>query len=62
MNITSQDAEATFASLPGGAVYCVGVADATPQANDTNGTFLRRPTGTATPVMPNFIASVNRSA
>jgi hypothetical protein len=62
MNITSQDAEATFSGLAGGSVYCLGVADATPQANDTNGTFLRRPTGTAVPVMPNFIASVNRSA
>lgn len=62
MNITSQDAEATFSGLAGGAVYCLGVADATPQANDTTGTFLRRPTGTSSPVMPNFIAAVNRSA
>ncbi len=52
----------TFDGLAGGSVYCIGVADATPKAADTAGTFLRRPGSGTTPVSPVFTATLNRSA
>jgi len=61
MPITNSDAQVTFSGLAGGAVYCIGIADATPRADDIAGTFLRRPGDTA-PDVPSFTAMVNRSS
>ena len=62
MPVETLDAQVTFGGLAGGGVYCIGVADQTPKAADSNGTFLRRPGSAATPVSPVFLATLNRSA
>lgn len=43
--------------------HCIGVPAATPFANDSSGTFIRRATTASTPAThPNFVAVLNRSA
>ena len=62
MPIETLDAQATFGGLAGDSVYCIGIADAAPMANDVTGTFLRRPRPAATPTSPVFVGTLNRSA
>jgi len=62
MAIESEDASAVFASLASGTAYCIGIEAITPKANDTAGTYIRRPSGSATPDAPVFAALLGRSA
>jgi hypothetical protein len=58
------DAKATFNNLAvagGDDQFCIGVQNIA-KANDTAGTFLRRPSASVTPTMPSFIAAANQSA
>jgi len=61
MVIETEDAWAEFPSLAFGNTYCIGIAAATPKANDSAGTYIRRPGG-GSPTAPNFVAVLNRSA
>jgi hypothetical protein len=61
MVVETEDAYATFNSLAPGGDYCIGV-QATPKADDPNGTFMRRPSAATNPVAPEFAATLNRSA
>ena len=62
MVIETEDAWATFPSLASGASYCIGIEDITPKANDSTGTYIRRPGSSSTPTAPAFVAILNRSA
>ncbi len=64
MVIETEDAWAVFPGLAsgGGADYCFGIRDITPKANDTAGTYIRRPTPSASPTAPIFVAMLGRSA
>jgi hypothetical protein len=61
MAVTDEDAFVSFDSLPGGAVYCIGI-EAIAQADDETGTFLRRPNEAAFPTPTNFTGIVNEQA
>ena len=64
MVIETEDAWAVFPSLASGAGanYCIGIEDITPKANDTAGTYIRRPSPGSSPTAPVFVAMLNRSA
>ena len=64
MVIETEDAWAVFPGLASGALkdYCFGIRDITPKANDTAGTYIRRPTPSSTPTAPIFVAMLGRSA
>jgi len=64
MVIETADAWAVFPALASGVGkdYCIGIAAATPKANDTAGTYIRRPSGSADPTPPVFIALLGRTA
>ena len=62
MVIETADAWAVFPSLAFGTDYCIGIAAATPKANDTAGTYIRRPSGSADPTPPVFVALLGRTA
>lgn len=64
MVIETADAWAVFPSLASGAGadYCIGIAAATPKANDTAGTYIRRPSPSADPTAPVFVAMLGRTA
>jgi hypothetical protein len=61
MAFDSQDAGVYWNALPGGEVYCLGVAAADGQ--DTTGTFIRRDSDTVAPtVYPRFLTTVDRAS
>lgn len=62
MVIETADAWAVFPSLAFGNDYCIGIAAATPKANDTAGTYIRRPSPSADPTAPVFVALLGRTA
>ncbi len=64
MVVETEDAWAVFPSLASGAGadYCIGIQAITPKANDTAGTYIRRPSPGSTPTAPVFVAMLNRSA
>jgi hypothetical protein len=62
MVIETEDAEAVFPTLAAGADYCIGIEAITPKANDATGTYIRRPSASATPGAPAFSAMLGRSA
>jgi len=64
MVVESEDAWAVFPDLASGvgADYCIGIEGITPYANDTAGTYIRRPSDTSSPTAPEFVALLNRSA
>ena len=64
MVIETADAWAVFPALASGAGadYCIGIAAATPKANDTAGTYIRRPSPSADPTAPVFVAMLGRTA
>ena len=64
MVIETDDAWAVFPSLASGALkdYCFGIEAITPKANDTAGTYIRRPGPSSTPTAPTFVAMLGRSA
>ncbi|MCH7585355.1 MAG: hypothetical protein IH941_09400 [Acidobacteria bacterium] len=62
MVIETADAWAVFPSLAFGNDYCIGIAAATPKANDAAGTYIRRPSGSADPTPPVFVALLGRTA
>jgi len=62
MVIETADAWAVFPSLAFGTDYCIGIAGATPKANDTAGTYIRRPSPSADPTAPVFVAMLGRTA
>jgi hypothetical protein len=62
MVIETADAWAVFPSLAFGTDYCIGIAAATPKANDTAGTYIRRPSPSADPTAPVFVAMLGRTA
>lgn len=64
MVIETEDAWAVFPSLASGALkdYCFGIEAITPKANDTAGTYIRRPGPSSTPTAPTFVAMLGRSA
>ena len=64
MVVETEDAWAVFPSLSSGAGanYCIGIEAITPKANDTAGTYIRRPSPSSSPTAPTFVAMLNRSA
>jgi hypothetical protein len=61
MAFDSNDAGVYWNGLPGGKVYCIGVAAS--NGEDTAGTFIRRDSDASDPsVYPNFIATVDRAS
>jgi hypothetical protein len=61
MAFDSQDAGVYWNGLPGGEVYCLGIAAADGQ--DTTGTFIRRADDSVAPtVYPRFLATVDRAS
>ncbi len=64
MVVESEDAWAVFPSLASGAgaSYCIGIQAITPKANDSAGTYIRRPSAGSSPTAPVFVAILNRSA
>ena len=64
MVVETADAWAVFPSLASGvgADYCIGIAAAPPKANDTAGTYVRRPNPSTTPTAPVFVALLGRTA
>lgn len=64
MVVETEDAWAVFPSLLSGVGkdYCIGIEDISPKANDTAGTYIRRPSPGSTPTAPVFVAMLNRSA
>lgn len=62
MAIQDEDASAVFTGLGGGSEFCVGVRQMTPRADDPAGTFIRRQSGSVTPIPPTFIGVLNRSS
>lgn len=63
MVVETEDAWAVFPSLASGAGanYCFGLQAITPKANDTAGTYIRRPGSGSSPTAPVFVAMLNRS-
>ncbi len=63
MVVETEDAWAVFPSLASGAGanYCIGIQTLVP-ANDSAGTYIRRPSPSSSPTAPTFIALLNRSA
>ena len=64
MVFETEDAWAVFPSLSSGpgASYCIGIQTITPTANDSGGTYIRRPSAASSPTAPTFVAVLNRSA
>ena len=64
MVVETEDAWAVFPSLASGASadYCIGIEAITPKANDTAGTYIRKPSPGSSPTAPVFVAMLNRSA
>ncbi|MFQ5948173.1 MAG: hypothetical protein ACE5KX_04880 [Acidimicrobiia bacterium] len=62
MVVEDEDAYATFSGLAAPGVYCIGIRDIAPKANDSAGTFIRRPAGGAAPTAPVFAAVLNRTS
>ena len=64
MVVETEDAWAVFPSLASGAGadYCIGIQAITPKANDTDGTYIRRPSPGSTPTALIFVAMLGRSA
>jgi len=64
MVVETEDAWAVFPSLASGAGadYCIGIEAITPKANDTAGTYIRKPSPGSSPTAPVFVAMLNRSA
>ena len=64
MVVETEDAWAVFPTLSSGAGanYCIGIQAITPKANDTAGTYIRRPTPSSSPTAPTFVAMLNRSS
>jgi hypothetical protein len=62
MVVETEDAAAVFPALAAGADYCIGIEDIAPKANDTAGTYIRRPSAVASPTAPVFTAVLGRSA
>ena len=64
MVIETEDSWAVFPTLSSGAGanYCIGIQTITPRANDSAGTFIRRPSPASSPTAPTFSALLNRSA
>jgi hypothetical protein len=61
MPFDAQDAGAYWNGLPGGKVYCIGIAAA--PGDDTAGTFLRRASDTSGPSpYPTFVVTVDRAS
>jgi hypothetical protein len=60
LDVDNQDAGVYWNTLPGDAVYCIGVEQST--GDDINGTFLRAAQDTAPTGFPDFIATVDRAA
>ncbi len=61
MIIETEDAWAVFPTLSSGANYCIGIQAINPKANDTAGTYIRRPSPSSSPTAPVFVAMLNRS-
>ena len=62
MVVETEDAWAVFPSLASGATYCIGIESIIPKANDTAGTYIRKPSPGSSPTAPVFVAMLNRSA
>ena len=64
MVVETEDAWAVFPSLTSGVgkTYCFGIESITPKANDTAGTYIRKPSPASSPTAPVFVAMLNRSA
>jgi len=64
MVVETEDAWAVFPTLASGAGkdYCFGIQLITPKANDTAGTYIRKPSPASSPTAPVFVAMLNRSA
>ena len=64
MVVETEDAWAVFPTLASGAGkdYCFGIQLITPKANDTAGTYIRKPSPGSSPTAPVFVAMLNRSA
>jgi hypothetical protein len=61
MPFDAKDAAAYWNGLPGGKLYCIGVAAS--DGNDTDGTFLRRASDTSGPsTYPTFVVTVDRAS
>ncbi|MFQ5948172.1 MAG: hypothetical protein ACE5KX_04875 [Acidimicrobiia bacterium] len=61
MLVENEDAYATFSGLAGGGVFCLGIQQITPKANDSAGTYIKRPKG-GSPTAPSFAAVLNRTS
>lgn len=64
MVIEDEDAWAVYEGLASGAgsTYCIGIADTGGKANDSAGTYIKRPSKSSSPTAPEFVGILNRSA